>query len=486
MSRYLRNAFIPPLALATILAGGALVVWTIAIGFVGALIIARSLNGRMNEHLQILNNGQALIFVPQRMRGQSTYTYLTLDHQVTTLDAVVGEERTSSQPASLGQYMVGSGHLRAPGDVAFRSEIASRRTICGVNDGTGAGGTYWYIVREKGTEGRTFFEGFDSRSRHRVGYLGRSGFRLDPPPPDDQFVIGARSLGAAAPGFNSVPGGVPRMALSANRPAIVAVMSEDQLYLVNLTARSVKHVPLSEPVVAVTIVDITRQSYKVTDQVVVRTPEHILLLDQDGNTLRTLSIPAALVDEGFTVSLPRGDNLIVHSQPALRQNELYWIDADDKVVRHETFELRGSRDTTRAGIITAITALPSPAVLTVIGYLMWLDSAPTKSKAIAAHYARNMQLAYFAFAIVCVVSAALAAIAYRRQRRYGPGRAIPWAIFVFLLGPAGLFGYLVHRHWPVVEQCVACGAQVPRDRGACQACQADFPAPALVGGEVFA
>ncbi len=97
-----------------------------------------------------------------------------------------------------------------------------------------------------------------------------------------------------------------------------------------------------------------------------------------------------------------------------------------------------------------------------------------------------MRLAGLAFTVVCVLSAASATIAYRRQRRDGPQRAIPWALFVFLLGPAGLFGYLVHRHWPVVERCAACGAQEPRDRDACQACQADFPAPALVGGEVFA
>ncbi len=124
MSRYLRNAFLPPIALATILAGGALVVWAIAVGFVGALSIARSVDGQVNEHLQILNNGQAVIFVPERARSHSTITYLTLDHQVTTLDAVVGEERTSSRPASLGEYMVGSGHLAAPGDGGFRSDIA--------------------------------------------------------------------------------------------------------------------------------------------------------------------------------------------------------------------------------------------------------------------------------------------------------------------------------------------------------------------------
>ncbi len=189
-------------------------------------------------------------------------------------------------------------------------------------------------------------------------------------------MIGARSLEAATPGFNSVSGQVPREMASRDLPRVVPVMSEDQLYLVNLTAREVKHVPLPDPVVAVTMVYESRKSDDDTDdvsRVVVRRPKHIVVLDQEGNTLRTLSIPAELAGDAFSVSLPVGNEVILHKQERdetePRENDLYWIDPDDKVVRHEKFTLRGSRDMTAVSIFMAASALPSPAVLTVIGYL---------------------------------------------------------------------------------------------------------------------
>jgi hypothetical protein len=87
---------------------------------------------------------------------------------------------------------------------------------------------------------------------------------------------------------------------------------------------------------------------------------------------------------------------------------------------------------------------------------------------------------------VAVISALSAVATYRRQLRYAQPHPAIWAFFVFLLSPAGLIGYLVHRTWPAMSRCARCGATVPQDRLECTACAAEFALPARRGIEIFA
>jgi hypothetical protein len=87
---------------------------------------------------------------------------------------------------------------------------------------------------------------------------------------------------------------------------------------------------------------------------------------------------------------------------------------------------------------------------------------------------------------LCAIGAVTAALAYRRQRRYGlPGAAV-WAAFAFVLGVPGWIAYRFHRTWPVLEECPACQQPSPRGREACTECGGEFPLPPLKGIEVFA
>jgi hypothetical protein len=89
-------------------------------------------------------------------------------------------------------------------------------------------------------------------------------------------------------------------------------------------------------------------------------------------------------------------------------------------------------------------------------------------------------------ALVGMLSAVFAVIAYRRQRALAGAGAWIWAALVFVLGPPGFVGYFVHRRWPARTPCEHCGAIVPRGRSTCRACAAEFPPPALHGIEIFA
>ncbi len=133
---------------------------------------------------------------------------------------------------------------------------------------------------------------------------------------------------------------------------------------------------------------------------------------------------------------------------------------------------------------------PSPLVLNVVlGIFLPRDlleegRAATFPEALA----RTLTEFWPALTIAQLLAAGLAVHCHRRQVRYGAsGRErVAWPLFVLLLGLPGWIGYRFGRSWPVLEACPTCGEGVPRDRGDCTRCRAEFPKPALQGVEVFA
>lgn len=100
-------------------------------------------------------------------------------------------------------------------------------------------------------------------------------------------------------------------------------------------------------------------------------------------------------------------------------------------------------------------------------------------------FAKACREALPAGVVLVVVSAALAVLAYRRQRKYHLPWAGVWAVFVFLGGIPGFLACRFHRNWATCEACPACSQVVPRDRAACARCGIEFPAPAPKGIEVY-
>jgi hypothetical protein len=93
-----------------------------------------------------------------------------------------------------------------------------------------------------------------------------------------------------------------------------------------------------------------------------------------------------------------------------------------------------------------------------------------------------------AMVIAQLLAAGLAVLCYHRQVRYmaNGGERLTWPLFVLALGLPGWIAYRFGESWPVLETCPECGASVPRNRGECAQCEADFSGPALKGTEVFA
>ena len=90
--------------------------------------------------------------------------------------------------------------------------------------------------------------------------------------------------------------------------------------------------------------------------------------------------------------------------------------------------------------------------------------------------------------LVALLSVALAAFTWRRGVAFSLplGERITWVAFVLLFGLAGYVGFLLHRRWPLREECPRCHARTVLSSGACVACGERFPGPIFKGTEVFA
>jgi hypothetical protein len=340
----------------------------------------------------------------------------------------------------------------------------------------------WYFVCDGAPRGHGYFVGYDAMTKRKVGCLGRNGFRRDDPPTDEQFP--------ASGNISTLL--IYRVVKLANQPNSayttnsldLDLLTRDGLVRVDLVSRKVKVLRNDSDLIS---------AARVGDgTLLLRTRERVLVLDADGNEIGVFSLPAELRRKDFQWYPLGKDRALVQSswnpiQLSWNESDLFWLNAGGKIVHRERVDLEnGSRQTSLLYQAAMLLVVPSPGVLAVelasvsqeipqpedVGYLSLLGRA----------WKRLRGRLVFAAAVGIV----LAAVCYRRQRKYGLPWTWVWTGFVLLFGLPAFFGYLAHRTWPARLPCPHCGRPVPRDRPACFACGRDFPAPAMKGIEVFA
>lgn len=499
MTDFLSNSRTTAFLTATILSGGALVVWGFAAGFIGIIQVESWSRQQLNESLDVTYVGRPMIRVYPHGQMNEEPVHQTLERQPIAPQDLFPERRLPARPGRELLTFIYPASLPT-GEWKPSTDELARGLIFSYSDGK-TPAKYWYLIREAGTTAHAYFAGFDSKTRESIGYLGTGGLRFDIPPLEEQFDVGDRSLHLVATTVYVAIGRQPNAWSPRGESQLVAVMSGDQLYLIDLRNQSVRHVPVDEPVGSIGIFREPLESdddLEETLRAVARTKDHLLVFDRDGQMLRKIAIPSHLADKELALYLPLGKEVLLvdnqhgrgtvpnddDSEP--RRTELYWVDAENHVTRHESVVLSQARDLSKPFIWLIHCLVPSPGVLGgfLYGFLPWVSA--TEEHTAAQMRATMWNHSWPIFVPICLLSMALAVVAYRRHRRYENHGAAFWAIFVFLLGPAGYFGYLVHRRWPARETCSACGKRVPCDRETCLNCRTEFPTPALIGGEVFA
>jgi hypothetical protein len=478
MRRNLRN-----LALALVLAAGAGIVWGIVVGLALKIVSETLAHRNGYEGLVVLRDGTPLIqWFPA---GDALVHYRTLDGKAAAIAAPLDESR-ASQVALLRP---------SPQSSTFGNDWR----ICRVGQDSQQAGV-WFFVHDGRRYGRGFIAGYDPTTKRLIGYIGRGGSRLSPPPEAEQFPVEAGRMtcwpGAIFHGHTVQEAGAGDPAhAKAARSWSTFLLADDGLLGIDFrqqTARMLFKLP--------NVVSGARQDVRYYDgrqieppRFLLRDPQRIYILDPAGQALRSFPIPDDLRRRSFSYYPLEGSRaLIVDVRPLTNEgqpSDLYWLDARGQVTARRTVLLsppswfqRNVEPYFSAAII------PCPALYTagvcVIGPLTRMENSETLDyrTALAEAWAENWPQVLLEY----VVSAMLAVLVYRRQRRFGLEWAGAWTTLVFLFGVPMYLGYLAHRDWPARIACPVCGQPAPRDRETCLACGEPFAPPAPKGIEVFA
>jgi hypothetical protein len=480
------------------------VMWGASVG--GRLIPSR----KSYEQLQFLVDGTPVIV-----------TYTPTDYESRTARTLDGEpvERKELDEGAVATSLAGP---QAPPGVL--RGWAGR--MLSFNDGREPA-LYWYLIHTGDKEGRGYFVGYDSKLKLRVGYIGAGGFRPDKPPAEECFPLDGRRIAtgshlASRAGYYYLTPREPRYyqddsPLEPIRGWMVYLVSRDHVLEIDLQRRSVRTVIESDRIVSIGIIDrlypaspakdpkvrLTRRTY-----LAVRLPDRVLVLDPHGSERRSYLLPEQVGAKPFSFCQKSDGTAIVEVRirPSPYEVGLYWIRDLEDAVRSEagdrqvtpqvvllasrTVYLAGPRSMEDPRIAAGLASLviPVPAVWTVLTTVA-VPVAHLRSGEAGSYpaaLARSFSEAWPGVLISFVLSAGAVWLCLRRQRQWAAPWTRTWAVFVFLFGIPGLFGYWFHRRWPVREACPQCGGEAPRDRESCFACGTDFPEPAPKGIEVFA
>ncbi|MBI2826092.1 MAG: hypothetical protein HYX69_15515 [Planctomycetia bacterium] len=493
MNRLLRRAQTPPVVLTTILALGLLVGWLFmyaAVMMVGSIFMS---GPAPNEQLVIRRNGQVYV---TRNGGRNDFSFRTLDGQPISPEElfVAADQAAVPEMDAAEKIFLGDGK-RGPTESDVLSWL---ERIAGFRDRTPPP-TFWYEVHDADPIGFVYYEGFDSQTKSRVGYVGRKGFRPDMPPVEDQI--------ADVPG-----GGYPRTyaATYAREPdanmlgaSLVFINSGGKLLAFDAARRSIEEIALPGSVISMAEYQTTASVSPASGEAggsastqvrvvntAIRMADAVAILDGRGNNIRMVPIPVELREKAFNLYLCTASVAVFETGAYPAWHELYWGNDNGELTRRADVRLLGQPTTAspRRNAWNGIAMMPVPA-LAALGTVLLKPLSDVKfgiSPDFRSALERSLSDAWPPLVAITILVGLLAALVYRRHRRVSDRGAFVWTVFVFLSGLPGVLAYWVHRSWPATEKCPACSAAAPRDRESCLACGAEFPLPAPAGYEIYA
>jgi hypothetical protein len=493
-----------PLVLAGFLTTGFLIVWGVVAAWAVEFGARLARTGERERILLFLPDGTPRLAQLDFQYGENQYWDLE-GNPVPPLE----NQHAGMQPAPGTDYLgptVNSLQPVALPDRGSPCDTSWDRRIRSFADGTSPA-VYWYFVSDAQPNGTGYFVGYDSKSCVRVGFLGTAGFRTEPLTSRELIPFGGATWGSGAgvlcsqsewsaghPDARSASWRAPRGSVSPSDVYVVA--RGGKIYHADLQKRIV-HVALEEPQLCsgAIVIGLPDRVHGTPHRLAARTDNAILVLDERGQLLNHYPIPEPL--RGRDVQFAEttaGEAILNWKSPfdALArevEHRIYWVARDGHFREAEVTLPRPSEMQVMGVLCGAVMPSPLPlgGMLAVFGPGTLLE----KGRHMATYWtALGRVLVAFSPALIIaqLLAAGLAVLCYRRQVRYrvsGSERFI-WPLFVLALGLPGWVGYRFGLSWPVLDSCLACGVDVPRNREDCANCEAEFPGPELKGTEVFA
>lgn len=495
------------LLLALVLSLGTGIVWGVLWGFWEDRVIER----QVWRHGLTESGNEDLFFPPLRIAIDGTAVIdaisdsgsgtriRTLDGDDTDLVRTFGFDWIPSTAWLTESPTESLAHSSIPVEWPRRILVASDR---------GFAPQYWYLIHDGRPKGSAWLEGFDSTNKQRVGYIGRNGYRNTPPTADDLFpmvwhVFQELSFFDSCAGWSSLDQFREISSLSDRKdtsdsisPWVTYLVTDGSLVEIDLRERKVRTLLEDLGIVfAIWVSHLTTEStfstYARRRFIAARSADRLWIVDPLTNQSRELPIPDGL-ENGWPLHLFLLDDQILHMIMPTQWGDpfrLLWFSRDGRLLneRAVSVPLPNYIPFSRPFNWGYPASLPMPIVHAMNFFrsdlLEHLQEGPEAicNEAWRASWRRWRA----SFVALCMVSIPLALWCFRRHRRYAQPGAWAWFVFVLLLGPPGLIGYLLHRRWPIREPCPACGRPAVVDRDTCQHCGTAFPTPELQGIEVL-
>ena len=349
----------------------------------------------------------------------------------------------------------------------------------------------WYFVHDGKPVGAGYFVAYNQRTNQREGFLGMSGFRVDPLSRADWIPVQGNPQSSMPSNiYSGRTGSYYRAQAWDVPPHLVYLPSGTLLRRADLAARSVTTVfETQEPIVAVGVPWLstwTGGHFTRERPNLVRTTHEIQVIDQQNHVIRKFAIPAEIEPHSQVAWYELGNSQAI----AIVLNRIVFrIGADGTIQDRYTVDLQTGSSVQNDDFEAWNSALgaPSPAILLGVGLLIEIEAGSRDSDQAAAAI-ESVWRFWPWFIGVLAFSSILAVTAWRRTRGFGlsRGEQVSWALFVWLFGLPAYAGFRLSRRWPVRLPCPECHSAVPRDRTACAECGTQFPDPGLKGIEIFA
>jgi hypothetical protein len=504
------------LAAAFILAAGIQIVWGIIFMWTSATFTQMSRSNQYYETVGITGDGKAVV-ATRSFTDPLDWSYRTFDGQPLP-DLKEDNFLTSTQlPAAAGE----------PG--VFAASVPWSSRLAALSDSR-RNPTSWYVVRDRHHHGHAYLVGFDVNANRLVGYMGRNGFRRTMPPAEEWFDMERRVLawasGAVASTGSLQYGGPATLddVTHSSQPRLpfwfLYLIDGDKLLEIDLRERTLRAVFAYKDLnavedlleaVAPNVDDIDDASNAVPDadattaaqaeetnisapppkqtaRLVLRAAKEIIVLDPPTGDKQEFKLPESIRDQHLEVYVTASEQLValVRDNWSWTRPRIFWLNADGTVEREEQTTLATYGGAESSGLVVAAAPIPLAwiAGVFIAGPLVELQQGTSASYIEAV--GKILKETWPAVIAVTLIGMASAACTYWLQRKYHRTATGAWCTFVFLFGLPAFLAYWIEQSRPKVETCGDCGSKVPRDRDACAVCRAPFPAPPLLGTEIFA
>ena len=485
-----RRSVFRNLSLAFVIAIGVGLVWGVVVGLTTETIRGLFSPERSHESIVVSRDGTPLI---QSYRSGDYY-----DRTFRTLDGTVIEPERDE--------WYGGAYLYSPCPRQAHRHGDWMERIKGASDGK-TPPSYWYFVHDGLDGGTGYFVGFDKKTKHRVGYLGRSGFQKSAPRDAERFPVRWAS-GPPSTGFQSSWGYQPRDYVSyGERGAwsqwIIRMVSGEHFCEINLRTLAIRAILTAPDLVAVQEGFSWARGPDTKDGpllgneafLAARRSDRVEVLRPDKSYLRSYLLPEELKNSKSIqfYELEPDHALAIgmtsDSERGIQNAALRWIDPSGKILKQEDVQLVSGAPSNPFVTSTVLTLIvPVPTIATTMAVLVepWNHLRMGRKQTYSAALLSSLSNFSLGLPAVFVVSAFLAWRCYRRQVRYAGDGQWAWPVFILLFGIPAYGAHLFHRRWPPLLPCPDCNDSVPRDRDTCAKCGHTFPEPELKGIEVFA